>query len=156
MSYSNKKCGTLSTVLTNSRAAFDLASIMVGVVVIGIIAGVVAATVFAVVPWTQDNSAKQSLNAVTVAENTYYGFTSQELPSAYGTSEQLTERTLLTQNSDIAVGTDTVGSCYVAVAESATGTIFYITDSEPKPEVYNATVTVSCLDIKILVTKITT
>jgi hypothetical protein len=49
--------------------AIDLASIMVGVLVIGIIAGVISATVFAVVPWSQDNAAKSNLDSIHTAES---------------------------------------------------------------------------------------
>lgn len=37
----------------------DLASIMVGIITLGIIAGVIAATVFAVIPWAQKNAEQQ-------------------------------------------------------------------------------------------------
>ncbi|MCU1584069.1 MAG: hypothetical protein JWM49_625 [Microbacteriaceae bacterium] len=59
----------LPAVLGKDPGAIDLASIMVGVLVIGIIAGVIASTVFAIVPWTQDNAAKQNLDSITTAES---------------------------------------------------------------------------------------
>ena len=45
--------------LKSEGSAIEFASIMVGV--IGIIAGVIAATVFAVIPWAQDNAAAEPL-----------------------------------------------------------------------------------------------
>lgn len=60
-------------IFINDEGAVDLASIMVGIIVIGIIGGVIAATIFAVVPWAQDNAAKASLSAVQQAENVYSG-----------------------------------------------------------------------------------
>jgi len=62
------------SIFSSTRGAIDLASIMVGIIVIGIIGGVIGATVYAVVPWAQDNAAKGSLDAVRTAQNVYAGF----------------------------------------------------------------------------------
>ncbi|QNE48707.1 hypothetical protein F1C58_16750 (plasmid) [Glaciihabitans sp. INWT7] len=59
----------MRSVLRNPRAAIDLASIMVGVLVIGVISGIIAVSVFAIVPWSQDEAAKQNLGSVTTAES---------------------------------------------------------------------------------------
>ncbi len=48
----------LLSTLRGKRGAIDLASIMVGVLVIGIISGIVGAAVFALIPWSQDEKAK--------------------------------------------------------------------------------------------------
>lgn len=53
----------------NEKGAIDLASIMVGVIVVGLIGGVIAATIFAVIPWAQDQAAKQQLDNIVTAEN---------------------------------------------------------------------------------------
>ena len=60
--------GNVAEAFKNEEGAIDLASIMVGIIVIGLIGGVIAATVFAVIPWAQDNAAKQSLTSVTTAQ----------------------------------------------------------------------------------------
>jgi type II secretory pathway pseudopilin PulG len=60
-------------VLSNTKGAIDLASIMVGVIVIGLIGGVIAATVFAVIPWAQDNAAKHQLSNINTAQQAYIG-----------------------------------------------------------------------------------
>ena len=62
---------TLMAALRGQNGAIDLASIMVGVLVIGIIGGVIAATVFAVVPWSQDQAAQADLGQVRQAEGVY-------------------------------------------------------------------------------------
>jgi hypothetical protein len=64
--------------LISTRGAIDLASIMVGVLVIGIIGGVIAAMVFAVIPWSQDSAAKQTLSAVRDAESVWYPQSAEE------------------------------------------------------------------------------
>jgi len=68
----------LHQALKSSRAAIDLASIMVGIIVIGLIGGVIAATVFAVIPWAQNNAAKQQLDGVVSAESSYRGLSSDK------------------------------------------------------------------------------
>lgn len=60
-------------IFKSSKAAIDLASIMVGVVIIGLVGGVIAATVFAVIPWAQDNAAKSQVAEVSNAQNAYAG-----------------------------------------------------------------------------------
>jgi type II secretory pathway pseudopilin PulG len=65
--------GSVKAAFTNEDGAIDLASIMVGIIVIGLIGGVIAATVFAVIPWAQDNAAKQQLDSVASAQNAYVG-----------------------------------------------------------------------------------
>ena len=70
MSTKNK---TLHEVFVSSTGAIDLASIMVGIIVIGLIGGVIAATVFAIIPWAQDNAAKQQLDSIATAEQAYIG-----------------------------------------------------------------------------------
>jgi len=52
-----------------SGGSFDLASIMVGIIVIGLIGGVIAATVFAIIPLGQDTFVKNSLITVQQEEN---------------------------------------------------------------------------------------
>ena len=61
-------------VFRNEQGVIDLASIMVGVIVIGMIGGVIAATVFAVIPWAQDAAAKQQLDNIVTAESAYMGY----------------------------------------------------------------------------------
>jgi Leucine-rich repeat (LRR) protein len=61
----------LLSVLRGTDAAIDLASIMAGVLVVGIIGGVISASVFAVIPWSHDNAAKADLQAIHTAEAVY-------------------------------------------------------------------------------------
>lgn len=75
----------------NEEGAIDLASIMVGIIVIGLVGGVIAATVFAIIPWAQDNAAKQQLDSVSSAESAYVALTSSSpLPSLLNIGQTLT------------------------------------------------------------------
>lgn len=81
--------GSIKEAFKNEDGAIDLASIMVGIIVIGIIGGVIAATVFAVIPWAQDNAAKGQLDTVATAESAYLGFTSETGTAVYGSEADL-------------------------------------------------------------------
>jgi type II secretory pathway pseudopilin PulG len=77
--------GNVKEAFKNEEGAIDLASIMVGIIVIGLIGGVIAATVFAVIPWAQDNAAKQQLDSIANAQSAYIGL-SADGPTGAGTA----------------------------------------------------------------------
>jgi hypothetical protein len=58
------------------HGAIDLVSIMVGVLVMAIIGGVIAASVFVVIPWAQDSSAESGLDAIKTARGIQYTISS--------------------------------------------------------------------------------
>ena len=55
--------------MRKERGAIDLASILVGVLVMGVLGAVIAASVFVVIPWSQDAAAKASLDGVKTAQS---------------------------------------------------------------------------------------
>jgi hypothetical protein len=120
----------LRDALRSTAGAIDLASIMIGVIVIGVIAGVIAATVFAVIPWAQDRAANASLDAVKTAESVSYTMqTSATGAGRYSSSSQLkTDGYLPPSKTVIVFGNTTV---YKAFSLSATGAVFYQTSASP-------------------------
>jgi hypothetical protein len=143
---------SLKAAFTNEDGAIDLASIMVGIIVIGLIGGVIAATVFAVIPWAQDSAAKQQLDSVASAESAYIGLSttdntgagqSQSFASLSGNTITGSDGSVLfdatplnsgtTQKLAVnATGTGT-SAHYGAAIRSASGKVFYITDSKTQP-----------------------
>jgi surface protein len=127
-------------VLKSSRAAIDLASIMVGIIVIGLIGGVIAASVFAVIPWSQDNAAKQQLDAISTAENAIYGLSSDANnqlkgsvgKSNYANSADLAANDVLQTGSMHCVVTTNNNKGYAAYAKSGSGKVFTITSESQK------------------------
>jgi hypothetical protein len=128
--------------LKSEGGAIDLASIMVGVIVIGIIAGVIAATVFAVIPWAQDNAAKQSLDAVHQAESVSYAQSADKggvsvYQSTQGTGNITTTDGegatpgLLQASTKVAVVLTNGGAGYDSYSLSATGKVFESTSAAP-------------------------
>lgn len=117
----------ISGALKGVGGAIDLASIMVGVIVIGVIAGIIAATVFVVIPWSQDEAAKGSLDAVRTAESVSV---TMDDPGQFLDWAGLRTAGRIQPSSNIAV---TVGtSCYIAASKSVTGTTFYTTNKGPQ------------------------
>jgi hypothetical protein len=135
--------------LGGTRGAIDLASIMVGVLVIGIVGGVVSASVITVVPWAQDSAAKSAVGAVQTAESV-----SRVRDKEYVSFEQLVKVSKLIQDSkNVTAGTNNAQTCFVAVSRSDTGTIFYGTDKSRDVLTYVAgtSKTDDCLDLDSLV-----
>ena len=140
---------TLNKVLQSSKAAIDLASIMVGVIIIGLIGGVISATVFAVIPWSQDKAAKQQLESIHTAENAFYGFSAdasttlknktnstRELRNTFADSAELASNALLTSNPNYCVVPTADGKDYHAYSKSGSGKTFYALNSNKQAQVF--------------------
>jgi len=140
--------GSVKAAFTNEDGAIDLASIMVGIIVIGLIGGVIAATVFAVIPWAQDNAAKQQLDSVASAESAYIGLSTdggnqQSFAALDGSNliksgtDTLFDASGLNATKTTAVvytnGTSGNGAHYAAAVQSASGKWFKITDQKTQP-----------------------
>jgi alpha-tubulin suppressor-like RCC1 family protein len=127
--------------LRSARGAFDLPSILVGVVVVGILTAGVLAAVFAVIPFAQDNGAKQDLAAARTAEGV-----AKAKDGKYMAAGALQTAGYLPAHQDLAVGADTEGSCWVGVARSGSGTVFYATTATPEPRPWTTGTDTGCLD----------
>ena len=134
-------------IFRNEDGAIDLASTMVGVIVIGLIGGVIAATVFAVIPWSQDNAAKQQLNSVVQAENAYFGLSASvpsSLPTGY-TVNSFTDSAGLANANLLRTGTtycaviSNGGKNYQGYSSSASGTVWSVTDQNSNPVSFTGT-----------------
>ena len=128
--------GNVAEAFKNEEGAIDLASIMVGIIVIGLIGGVIAATVFAVIPWAQDNAAKQQLDSVASAESAYVGLSTQGSAASFGNATDLNSQNLFNAtNAHVMIAKEGSGNTahYAAADKSASGTYFYITDTKTQP-----------------------
>lgn len=124
----------------NEQGAIDLGSIMTGVIVLGVIGGVIASTVFAIIPWVQNTAAKESLQSVTTAQGAY-----RVTADKFGTMRDLIDSKLIehdstaqapneaiTTDGKLCTRTDPDGG-YIASSKSATGIYYNITDKSSKP-----------------------
>lgn len=122
-----------------TRAAIDLASVMVGVAVVALLAGTIGAAVFAVIPWAQDESAKNDLKAVVIAENTARMaqpgtpgrtmYLQQNIPEATVTLES---EHLIEHKDKVVVDIASGGNCYVGMSLSQSGKTFWVDDTSQK------------------------
>lgn len=128
----------------NEDGAIDLASIMVGIIVIGLIGGVIASTVFVVIPWSQDNAAKQQLESVVSAESAYFGLSANIPPAlpagaktnSFGDSSELAAANLLQTGPNYCAITADEGKSYTAYAQSASGVVFTVTDKDSNAAIF--------------------
>ena len=124
-----KRNGGIKAALRSPYGAIDLASIMVGVLVIGIIGGVIAATVFAVIPWSQDEAAKGALDSVRTAESVQFAMSTGAGQGIYLDVDSLVGGNWLQDTEKVAISTD--GDSYVALTRSDSGQYFAITSANP-------------------------
>lgn len=120
--------------LRSTPGVIDLASIMVGVLVVGILGGVITAATFVAVPWTQNEASKQDLIAVRTAEAT-----ARTLPPTSGAGKFVDYDTLVAldlidpqpERPAVVASADLDGTCYIAAARSGSNDIFYSTSAGP-------------------------
>lgn len=114
----------------NQSGAFDLPSILVGVVVVGILTAGVFAAIFGVIPFAQDRAAKQDLASVSTAQGAAYtkdgGFLGKAGLVAAGLLGSGLPEVL-----DIRATAD--GECYTAVGTAGSGGKFITSSEETRP-----------------------
>lgn len=126
--------------IVSTTGVADLASVMVSVIVVGVIAAGATVGVLTYLPWAQDNAAHAGIASINSAEQS-----SWTQHRTYLTDTALTASGLLKQaQSKTGAATDRAGSCYVAMAKSASGKVFYATDTKPTPVEYTAGSTTDC------------
>lgn len=131
--------------LRSQAGAFDLPSILVGVVVVGILAAGVLAAVFGVIPFAQDNAAKQNLDSIRTAE----GVAKANL-NGYKGKADLVGGGLISDAATIGAVTNAAGSCYVGLSKSATGKVYYSTDKNNEAKLLAADTDTGCVDAATL------
>ena len=110
------------TAFRGASGVIDLASIMVGIIVIGIIGGVIAATVIAIIPWSQDSAARSNLDAVRAAQSVAKIQHHKFLDYADLIAQPAS---VLQPSPNVTVRTDIRGTCYISVAISDSGNQYF-------------------------------
>lgn len=117
--------------LRSSSGAFDLPSIITGVVVVGILAAGILAAIFGVIPFVQNNAAKQDLMAVNTAQGVTYAKDGQKYRDLAG----LEDAGLVSLDAEkMEVTTSNEGKGFRAVATSGTGQKWFITHENSVPQ----------------------
>lgn len=136
----------------NEDGAFDLPSILVGVVVVGILTVGVLAAIFGVIPFAQDKGAQQDLDGMRTAEGVAKARDGKFLPAA-----ELATKGYLPVSEKLASDTDAAGSCYLGVSLSGSGKLLVSSSSAPAPAELLATTVPGCVtrpQLKTLVEKV--
>lgn len=127
--------------ITSTRGAFDMMSVLTGAVMVVILVGGTLAATIGVIPWVQDNGARQDLSAVSTAQGV-----------AKTRDGRFLDRTglagasyLTTPDPSLAVGTNPDGSCWVGFSRSQAGTTFYSTSTTGTPQPFAKTIDTGCL-----------
>lgn len=169
----------LGHILRSTLGAIDLSSIMVAVIIVGVIGAVIAASVFTVIPWSQDKAAQVSLRAIQTAETV--AMAKEQPTGKYLTTDELVaggylSKKVLTVNAaaapDIRAGrgmsiraaatpdvspgepvvvTNSSGSCYVAAIQSSTGKTWWATNDSTVKEATSTPDTSECAPFPIAV-----
>lgn len=132
----------MSDAFKSEAGAFDLPSILVGVVVVGILTAGVLASIFGVIPFAQDKGAQQDLGAVVTAQGVYLAASTEQYGENVNTYaadlDRLAESGVDLIGDKVAEEGDIkmegkVGN-FVAVTESGSGKFFMVSgvDNTPK------------------------
>ncbi|MET4703341.1 hypothetical protein [Frigoribacterium sp. UYMn621] len=141
-----KERGGVLAVLRTKGGAIDLASIMVGVLVIGIIGGVIAVAVFAVIPWAQNEAAKGALESVKTAESVSYAAAAGNGTGKFASyadlvdgTGQLGGKSVIQDSKLVNIALSDNGDAFIALSQSATGDQFFITSENPSTVLTSST-----------------
>jgi type II secretory pathway pseudopilin PulG len=116
----------------NEAGAFDLPSILVGVVVVGVLTAGVLASIFGVIPFAQDKGAQQDLGAITTAQGVYKAQTTEG--KSYGADlAALQDANLVGSGITNIAAAGTAGQ-WAAASKSNSGKFFVVTSTNTTPE----------------------
>lgn len=120
--------------LKREKGMLDLASIITGTIITGILGAVTAATFIFVIPWFQDKTAQDDINLIKVAEDSQYSDT-----SSYGNLTSLKASNYLNKTVSttacVALSSPTNASDYTIYVTSKSNTIFRYNRSDAKSTV---------------------
>ncbi|QOT19450.1 fibronectin type III domain-containing protein [Paenarthrobacter sp. YJN-5] len=152
----------MKTALKGRSGAFDLPSIITGVVVVALLTAGVLATIFGIIPFAQDNGTRQDISAVRTAEGVAFakdgkftdvpGLVAAGYLSGKSASAQQDPsvgdyylRVDSTEKLKTVAGVNTKGDCYIALGKSGSGKIFWGSDKASDPQVLTPTDNPGCI-----------
>lgn len=125
----------VSDAFKNEAGAFDLPSILVGVVVVGVLTAGVLASIFGVIPFAQDKGAQQNLGAITTAQGVYKAQGTETIEPgttfAAGLADIKGENLVGQDVANVYVSGDT--NSWAALTESQSGKWFSVTSANTTP-----------------------
>lgn len=120
--------------LKKEKGMLDLASIITGTIITGILGAVTAVTFIVIIPWFQNKTAQDDINLIKVAENSQYSDT-----SSYGNLTALKSSNYLNKTLStaacVALPTPTNAGDYTIYVTSKSNTIFRFNRSDSQSTV---------------------
>lgn len=126
--------------LRSQSGAFDLTSVLVGSTVVAILVGGVATNGFGVIPWAQDNAARQELDAIRTAQGA-----AKVREGRFSNNAALGTSGYLQGAGQVATASDDDGSCYAGVSKSATDKLYITTDTATTPVEFSSSAQQTCV-----------
>lgn len=117
--------------LKKETGMLDLASIITGAVITGILGAITAATFIVIVPWFQDKTAQDDINLIKVAEDSHYSDKGSYGDLAALDANNYLNKTLSTA-ACVAPSTATNAADYTIYVTSKSKTIFRYKPSDAK------------------------
>lgn len=148
MTHRARRTAKLRRRFATATGAIDLASILVGVIIVAVIAGVLTTSAAIAIPWAQDQGAKQALNNLRIAEasaNVKTGVYLNETDLVAGKFID-SKRAMADVPAD--------GSCYIGAIKSQSGTILWISSGDNTVNTYKTGDTSICSDLKRLTDRV--
>lgn len=108
--------------LLSASGVIDLASVLIGSLIVSFLGGVIMVSVTVAIPWSQDAEATASVTHVRVAQSAAKVSERHYLGYAELTDSEFQ---MLQYSSRVTTGTGLQGRCFVTVAESDSGRIFF-------------------------------
>jgi type II secretory pathway pseudopilin PulG len=121
----------VASALRSQSGAFDLTSVLVGAAVVAILVGGTAVTTFGIIPWAQNNSATQQLNAISTAQGVHKAQTTNGANYATNLAALQTANLIPADAKNIYVAGDS--DSWAALSKSDTGSWYQSTSKAPSP-----------------------
>lgn len=123
--------------LRSAAGAIDLASILTGAIVLGIISAIAMAGIFGVIPWAQNLTAQQDLSMVRAAQSA-----AKIKEGVFLNRQELLDSEYIAHapTGVLDIDADATGDCWVASSTSGSGKTYYatsesktVTETKPNP-----------------------
>lgn len=127
--------------LKGEKGMLDLASVITGVIITGILGSVVAASFIFIIPWFQDKAAQDDINLIKIAEDAHYSD-----KSIYGNKAALDTGRYLhkTLSTKVCVVPNATGTDYTVYVESKSKNKFSYTPAQLKPTPISSSFVLPC------------
>lgn len=131
MENSRIRVGGVRRALRDSRGAIDLAAVLVGAIVLGVVSAGATVTLATVIPWSQDETSMGNLRSVSLAQ----AAANLDVESYLDFSDLVADG-FIESSSDVASKSGLEGACFVSLARSDSGSLFVASSRQLEPDLF--------------------